>query len=237
MSDAQRMEYDLTHMTPIKYSLDPSEHPETKDSIEWAEGLTGHTMATPPREHDAEDKSARYDLHPDEDDDVSDTLKSTHQAEIELGYHHLHQNNTISEYNGDSSFHNSKTYFENGFQKSSRFRQKDDLGGEYDGAGYGEDHHNGANKEWWKHLEKDRYDGMRYVDQKKSQNLDEVEYKGKPLEFEIEGLNMESPSKKETTEDEDTDKKKKKKVAKNEDDEEKPKKEKDEEEEPKKEKK
>lgn len=224
-------------MTPIKYSLDPSEHPETKDSIEWAEGLTGHTMATPPREHDAEDKSARYDLHPDEDDDVSDTLKSTHQAEIELGYHHLHQNNTISEYNGDSSFHNSKTYFENGFQKSSRFRQKDDLGGEYDGAGYGEDHHNGANKEWWKHLEKDRYDGMRYVDQKKSQNLDEVEYKGKPLEFEIEGLDMESPSKKQTTEDEDTDKKKKKKVAKDEDDEEKPKKEKDEEEEPKKEKK
>merc|ERR1712127_607828 len=123
-------------------------------------------------------------------------------------------NNTISEYNGDSSFHNSKTWVDNGFQKSNRFRQKDDLGGEYDGAGYGEDHHNGASKEWWKHLEKDKYDGMRYVDQRKSKNLNEIEYKGKPLEFEIDGLDVDTPAKK-TTEEEKP--KKKKKAAKKDD--------------------
>lgn len=167
MSDAQRLEYDLSHMTPVKYELDPSEHPETKDSISWAESLTGHHMATPPRNNDDEDKRARYDLNPEEDEDAIGSLKSAHQAEVELGYHRLHPNNTISEYNGDSSFHNSKTYFDQGFQKNSNYRQKDDLGGVYDGAGYGEDHHDNANKQWWKHLEKDNYDGMRYVDQKK----------------------------------------------------------------------
>lgn len=158
-------------MTPVKYTLDPNEHPETKDSIEWAEGLTGHKMSTPPREHDKEDKRARYDLNPDEDDDVSETLKSTHQAEIELGYHRLNQNQTVSEYNGDPAFHNSKTYFDD------------------------EENQNGKSKKWWKHLEKDRYDGMTYVDQKKERQSDEIEYKGKPLEFEIEGLNVDTPSK------------------------------------------
>ena len=52
-------------MTPVKFTLDPSEHPETTQSIEWAEGLTGHTMSTPPRDHDNEDKRARYDLDPE----------------------------------------------------------------------------------------------------------------------------------------------------------------------------
>lgn len=85
-------------------------------------------------------------MSPDEDNDAEETLKSAHQAEIELGYHHLHQNSTVSEYQGDSTFHNSKTYFDNGFQKDTKYRNKDDLGGVYDGAGYGEDHHDGANK-------------------------------------------------------------------------------------------
>ena len=65
MSESQELEYDLSHMTPVKFTLDPSEHPETTQSIEWAEGLTGHTMSTPPRDHDNEDKRARYDLDPD----------------------------------------------------------------------------------------------------------------------------------------------------------------------------
>lgn len=45
-------------------------------------------MATPPREHDEEDKRARFDFSPDQSDEVSDTLRSAHQAEVELGYHY-----------------------------------------------------------------------------------------------------------------------------------------------------
>lgn len=53
---------------------------------------------------------------------------------------------------------------------------------------------------------------MRYVDQGHIKNNDELEYKGKPLEFEIEGLSYDSPKK--TTVDEE-----KKKPAKDEEEE------------------
>jgi len=44
-------------------------------------------MATPKREHDDDDDRAKYDLNPDESEEVDDTLRSAHQAEFELGYH------------------------------------------------------------------------------------------------------------------------------------------------------
>jgi len=35
------LERDLASRRPLKQTLDPLEHPETQDSLEWAEKLTG----------------------------------------------------------------------------------------------------------------------------------------------------------------------------------------------------
>lgn len=74
-------------------------------------------MATPPREHDEDDDRAKYDLSPDESEEVDDTLKSAHQAEVELGYHFNGRGTATSpsDYNGTSKFHNQRGYFARGF--------------------------------------------------------------------------------------------------------------------------
>lgn len=44
--DARLEEY-LRSKTPMKYKIDPLEHPDTQDSIEWAQNYYGHEVGNP----------------------------------------------------------------------------------------------------------------------------------------------------------------------------------------------
>lgn len=153
-------------------------------------------MSTPPREHDDEDKRARFDFSPDQSDEVSDTLRSAHQAEVELGYHYHGKRGEEVEagpvpdtLNGTIHFHNQEAYFERGFagDHGSNPNAIPTLGGEYDGTGTGADHHSGRDRRWWKHLERDSFDGMKYVRNDSSLFKQEPDFKN-GLKIEIEGL-------------------------------------------------
>lgn len=41
------LERDLASRKTIKYTLDPDEHPETQDSLKWAESLLGEKLKAP----------------------------------------------------------------------------------------------------------------------------------------------------------------------------------------------
>lgn len=43
------IEKDLRSRKPAQYNLDPDEHPETQDSIEWAEKALGQKLTAPKR--------------------------------------------------------------------------------------------------------------------------------------------------------------------------------------------
>ena len=93
VTDEQRLEEDLKSRHPVEFDLDPSQHTDTQDSIEWAEKNVGGKMPTPPRELDhLEDKDIFHveDYDDTEDGDIANTLKSAHQAEVALGFHEIH---------------------------------------------------------------------------------------------------------------------------------------------------
>ena len=99
VTDEQRLEADLNSRKEVDFELDPSQHPETQDSIAWAEKNLGAKLPEPPRELDhLADKENGVDknvFHVDEyddteDDDIKRTLRSAHQAEVALGFHAIH---------------------------------------------------------------------------------------------------------------------------------------------------
>lgn len=154
-------------------------------------------MATPPREHDDEDERARFDFHPDQSDEVEDTLKSAHQAEVELGYHYhgkkgeeLEAGPVPDELNGTQHFHNQKAYFERGFagKQGHNPNKINNLGGYLDGDDYVSGGAAGKDRRWWKHLERDKFDGMKYVKNDSSNGaLEQPDFKS-GFTIEIDGL-------------------------------------------------
>jgi hypothetical protein len=85
-----QLEMDLAKMKPRVWELDEEEHPATMDSLKWAEQMLNHTMVIPhidpvPVEEGSEKYNAIFDY--DDDEDVTSTLKSAHQAEMIYGLH------------------------------------------------------------------------------------------------------------------------------------------------------
>jgi len=77
-------------MKPKKFVLDEDEHPSTMDSLKWAENQLGTKMVIPhidppPMSLDSPAYDKVFDYNDDED--VSTTLKSAHQAEMIYGLH------------------------------------------------------------------------------------------------------------------------------------------------------
>jgi hypothetical protein len=112
-------------------------------------------------------------------------LKSAHQAEVELGYHHHGYGYTSryswdhphddDKFNGTADFHNQEGYFDKGFSGDRNGANPNAVyntyGGLYDGYGYGSGNHDNHDKRWWAHLEKDNYNGMSYVKNDSSNGL------------------------------------------------------------------
>lgn len=95
VTEEQRLEEELKSKKPVEFELDPSQHTDTQDSIEWAEKNLGQKLPTPPRELDhLADKDIFHveDYDDTEDGDIANTLKSAHQAEVALGFHEIHGN-------------------------------------------------------------------------------------------------------------------------------------------------
>lgn len=107
VTDEQRLEEDLKSRKPIDFELDPTQHADTQDSIEWAEKNLGGKMPTPPRELDhlaEKDIFHVEDFDDTEDGDIANTLKSAHQAEVALGYHEIHSHSyPVYNYTGVNS--------------------------------------------------------------------------------------------------------------------------------------
>ena len=108
VTEEQRLEVELRSKKPVEFELDPSQHTDTQDSIEWAEKNLGQKLPTPPRELDhlaEKDIFHVEDFDDTEDGDIANTLKSAHQAEVALGFHEIHSHSypTYNYSNGANS--------------------------------------------------------------------------------------------------------------------------------------
>ena len=84
----------------MTYEVDPDEHPETQDSIKWAEMYYGQHIGNPrienvtetwqfiPANKSQDTDNHVYDMDPDLDSDVKTTLKSGTYGEDWYGYNH-----------------------------------------------------------------------------------------------------------------------------------------------------
>jgi len=80
------IERDLRARKPAKFVLDPDEHPDTQDSIEWAEKALGSKLTPPKRtafeiEMDKLDQNHQFNYDFEQDQDVTDTLANAKLAE------------------------------------------------------------------------------------------------------------------------------------------------------------
>ena len=80
------LESDLKKRKPAKFTLDPEEHPETQDSIAWAEKELGSKLVAPKKtpfelEMDKLDEDHKFNYDYEEDSDVTTTLKNAKLAE------------------------------------------------------------------------------------------------------------------------------------------------------------
>ena len=85
----------LKSLKPRTWELEDDEHPATMDSLSWAEKKLGHTMVIPhidpvPPQPGSEKYEEIFDYTDDED--VSSTLKSAHQAEMIYSLHNTYRN-------------------------------------------------------------------------------------------------------------------------------------------------
>lgn len=89
------LERDLASRKTIKYTLDPDEHPETQDSLKWAESLLGEKLKPPFKtafemEMEKLGDEHKFSYETEDDPDVVTTLASAKQAEgtyYNRGYH------------------------------------------------------------------------------------------------------------------------------------------------------
>ena len=80
------LERDLASRKAIKYTLDPDEHPETQDSLKWAESLLGEKLKPPFKtafelEMEKLGDEHKFTYESEDDPDVVSTLASAKQAE------------------------------------------------------------------------------------------------------------------------------------------------------------
>lgn len=80
------LERDLASRKTIKYTLDPEEHPETQDSLKWAESLLGEKLKPPFKtafelEMEKLGDEHKFTYESEDDQDVVSTLASAKQAE------------------------------------------------------------------------------------------------------------------------------------------------------------
>ena len=85
----------LKSLKPRTWELEDDEHPATMDSLSWAEKKLNHTMVIPhidpvPPQPGSEKYKEIFDYADDED--VSSTLKSAHQAEMIYSLHNTYRN-------------------------------------------------------------------------------------------------------------------------------------------------
>jgi hypothetical protein len=90
MTPEIELEMNLSKMKPRVFELDEDEHPATMDSLKWAEEKLNHTLViphieNPPMEEGSEEYNKIFDY--EDDEDVTSTLKSAHQAEMIYGLH------------------------------------------------------------------------------------------------------------------------------------------------------
>jgi hypothetical protein len=80
----------LKSLMPKTFELEEDEHPTTMSSLKWAEEALNYTLViphieNPPIQVESQAHGAIFDYADDED--VTSTLKSAHQAEMIYGLH------------------------------------------------------------------------------------------------------------------------------------------------------
>jgi hypothetical protein len=92
-----KQEMYLRSLKPKVWELENEEHPETQDSLAWAEKKLGKKLVIPHLDPAPLTESPAYNAIFDynDDEDVSSTLKSAHQAEMIYG---LHNTNSYGNY-------------------------------------------------------------------------------------------------------------------------------------------
>lgn len=110
MTPEMKEEMYLRSLKPKTWTLEEDEHPATMDSLAWAEKKLGHTLVIPhidpvPIEEGSEEHKEIFDYT--DDDDVTTTLKSAHQAEMIYG---LHNTNRGYGYGGNNGTYGSGEY-------------------------------------------------------------------------------------------------------------------------------
>lgn len=174
----------LKSLKPRTWELEEDEHPATMDSLAWAEKQLDHKMVIPhidpvPPQPGSEAYEKIFDY--EDDDEVSSTLKSAHQAEMIYNLHNTYRGygyNNTNTANGTNSYDYgwwNKPAGLNGEVEHQQYKnQIPSWGGnsthnaydkkygdpepekQFNGYGYGSPYsRDNANKDWYNHLVKD----------------------------------------------------------------------------------